>query len=582
LSILNTLKRGRSGLPLAGLSRLSFSSALTIAVVLLMAVPGGIGGFLFFQRSVQEAREAVVGELRLNAQGSFHQLRREVELLVTRARTLGFDSDLQMGTRSVLFFERIEQRLGSYASETQLSQGVWFYSQDNILVASSPARLEAMSPFPFDAAVKTWVASLQENESLRTRNRFLAFEASALLQRMHAANPGPALFLFTPVRDFLGASAGGVVTLIAPEAMRASLLTQLGDDADVQRNVSVARLSDHPSEITLSTRVVGETVESTLRFSGLEFTLHQRFTDRLAQVRKRNNLLIVFLCAGLFFLAASAFLLARVFVAPLEPLRGVVRAFGRGQYDVEKPQVAFLEFREFMDTLFALSGEIRERIKERELLARRDADIKREQTVAELGALRSQINPHFLFNALNGINSMLDIDTGQARAMLQDLSDLFREILECSRFTTIAVARETRIVERYLSLQKRRFGRRLEFSLELPAQNVAATLHVPALMVQTLVENAVKHGVESKREGGMVHVSFAPGEGETGGWVCTIHNTPKGESRSNVEGVGTGTGVSNTERRLRLLYGARGWFRLHVEATGEATASFWFSGDRVD
>ncbi|MCA2958908.1 MAG: histidine kinase [Silvanigrellales bacterium] len=571
---------------------LPFGSALTLAVVLLMAVPGGLGAVLLLRQSVQETREEVVSALQQGAQNAANQLRRELELLVTRSRTLSFDSDLQMGTRSVLFFERIEQRLGSYNAETPLSQGAWFFGSEGVLVATSPQELELGRPFPFQDAFDPWLAGIKENQAARQRHAFFAVSAPR----------EPGLFLFTPVRDFLGSSAGAVVTFVPTEALEKLLQSELAssDGVLVAIQTGAAPSESQPATPTsrsetegttgkLVSEVVNEdTLLSRVDAGGLRFEIRQNFRARIEAVWQRNAMLMAVLSAGLLFLGLSAFSLARIFVRPFEPLRGIVRAFGQGHYDVAKPTVAFLEFQEFVDTLFAMAGEIQTRIQERELLARRDADLKREQMSAELAALRSQMNPHFLFNALNSVQSLLDIDAGAARGMLQQLSDLFREILESSKLTTIPLDREMRIVESYLALQKRRFGKRLSYAFDIPAE--ASHIYVPPLLIQTLVENAVKHGIEASREGGVVRVHVAPLMG-TPGYECHVFNEGNGErqpqatrrsSLSTPDKEGTGTGLANTRRRLELLYG-EGWrFELLVDEQGDARASFLFTGTRLE
>src|SRR5690606_8738759 len=113
------------------------------------------------------------------------------------------------------------------------------------------------------------------------------------------------------------------------------------------------------------------------------------------------------------------------------------------------------------------------------------------QVEAELVAMRTQMNPHFLFNALNSIGSMAMFDAEGAVKMLQKMADLYRSILDSTKRKTHSLNDEMRIVQSYLDLEAMRFGNRLTYSFEVPEG--VRDIQIPGLVLQTLVENAVKH-----------------------------------------------------------------------------------------
>ena len=126
---------------------------------------------------------------------------------------------------------------------------------------------------------------------------------------------------------------------------------------------------------------------------------------------------------------------------------------------------------------------------------------------ARLNALRLQLEPHFLFNALNAISSELSINQKLARDMIEDLAVLLRQSLDCQDRTEITLAQELTLLDHYISIQRVRFAERLEVKMEIePATRITM---VPPMMLQPLVENAIRHGIERRMSGGMITISAA-------------------------------------------------------------------------
>jgi len=169
-------------------------------------------------------------------------------------------------------------------------------------------------------------------------------------------------------------------------------------------------------------------------------------------------------------------------------------------------------------------------------------------TQAELRALQAQINPHFFFNALNTIYGTIPRECALARKLVVNLADLFRMSFSSER-ATVAIEEEVRIVRAYLDIEQQRLGSRLR--VEIDVDRSALKVEVPVLSIQPLVENAVKHGVAPRPEGGMVRLCI-----KTCGDTLSIGVTNTGsycpESNSN---RGTGVGLANVRRRLALCFG---------------------------
>ncbi len=172
-------------------------------------------------------------------------------------------------------------------------------------------------------------------------------------------------------------------------------------------------------------------------------------------------------------------------------------------------------------------------------------------TAARLSELQSRIRPHFLFNTLNSAIALVRAEPAKAEALLEDLSDLFRHAL-VDQGESVTLAQEITLARRYLAIEQVRFGDRLQVEWSLDPAADGAML--PPLLLQPLVENAVKHGVEPSDVGGQVKVSTQRRGGVV---VVKVTNTvPPGEGRR-----GNGVALENVRARLRLLHDVQGQFQ---------------------
>src|SRR5262249_45453577 len=121
-------------------------------------------------------------------------------------------------------------------------------------------------------------------------------------------------------------------------------------------------------------------------------------------------------------------------------------------------------------------------------------------------ALQAQINPHFFFNTLNTVNALIDTDPGAAKQVISRLADMFRYALRCSGGQLVTLQQELEFVRSHLQIESARFVERLQY--QLPDQ--AAALPLPGLVLQPLVENAIRHGLARRLKGGRIEVSLEP------------------------------------------------------------------------
>ncbi len=196
---------------------------------------------------------------------------------------------------------------------------------------------------------------------------------------------------------------------------------------------------------------------------------------------------------------------------------------------------------------------------------RRRAELQGLATRAELQALRAQINPHFLFNSLNALYGLIPRSASEARRTLVNLAEIFRYSLQGNR-PYVPLEEELRTVQAYLEVERLRLGNRLETEIEISKE--ARSVVIPALSIQPLVENAVKHGISRKADAGRVKLEARVADGNL--QVTVSDDGPGFQSSGPQE---NGHGLDNVRRRLRLCYGEQG--RLQVQSTaGHTGVSF--------
>ena len=173
---------------------------------------------------------------------------------------------------------------------------------------------------------------------------------------------------------------------------------------------------------------------------------------------------------------------------------------------------------------------------------------------AELKALRTQLNPHFLFNALTTIGYLIQTSPERALHTLMRLTELLRGVLKRSHGEFTSLGEELDLVESYLAIEKARFEERLRISIDVPGQ--LRVVRIPPLILQPLVENAIKHGISRQREGGEVAIRATLDLGES--LKVFIEDSGAGADPVDlVRGRNEGVGISNVEKRLAGYYGDR-------------------------
>lgn len=176
----------------------------------------------------------------------------------------------------------------------------------------------------------------------------------------------------------------------------------------------------------------------------------------------------------------------------------------------------------------------------------------------EIKTLKAQLNPHFMFNAMNSIRALIEEDPENAKTAVTKLSNILRYSLKIERTETVTLEDEIKAIKDYLDLEKIRFEERLKFSLEI--SSASAKAEIPPMMIQTLIENGIKHGVSKRTDGGEVSLLTKV---DAGNLIIEIRNT--GQLNDEQLRVSSGFGIANTRHRLSLLFGEDASFSIKNE-----------------
>ena len=180
----------------------------------------------------------------------------------------------------------------------------------------------------------------------------------------------------------------------------------------------------------------------------------------------------------------------------------------------------------------------------------------------ELRTLKSQLNPHFMFNAMNSIRALIEEDPESAKVAITKLSNILRYSLQMERMERVPLEDEIETVKNYLDLERIRFEDRLKYKLDIDKSS--EKIEIPPMMIQTLIENGIKHGVSKQTKGGEIQLK------------SKIQSTPNGSKlKIEIRNSGhfseeqlknsSGFGVSNTKHRLNLLFGEKANFSIKNE-----------------
>jgi LytS/YehU family sensor histidine kinase len=180
-------------------------------------------------------------------------------------------------------------------------------------------------------------------------------------------------------------------------------------------------------------------------------------------------------------------------------------------------------------------------------------ELRAAKTEIELNSFKSQMNPHFMFNSLNSIRALVDEDPSKAKQAITMLSGIMRNNLLLGKRQIVSLREELDLVEKYLSIEQIRFEERLHIEYDIQQETLACD--IPPFMLQTIVENGIKHGVSKIIAGGLIKISCKK---ENGFFEIQVVNSGTFQPDSEREGFG----LANTKKRLELIYNGKANFEI--------------------
>ncbi|MFA6365566.1 MAG: histidine kinase [Candidatus Hydrogenedentales bacterium] len=357
-------------------------------------------------------------------------------------------------------------------------------------------------------------------------------------------------------------------------------LTETESCVTAKRGRDVQTYSDSYDESRRSVELIRYLAEQTERvFIADSLSAFSGFRSGIPATINTNAILVV--AASLFsFMLMLQY--SYTLTEPITILASAARAVGRGEYDATLPPLGRTDEIGVMATAFSTMREnIRKAFDELKSKAEIERNLMKERMVvldmehrlkdAELMALQSQINPHFLYNTLSaGMGIAWSEKADRTSLFLENLAGFIRYSLRPT-FRTVRVAEEIECARRYISLIKARFGERYRFTIDVDEKTLE--IQTPALLLQPLIENAITHGLGKKEEGGEVRVSVLATETEI---LLSVHDDGEGMSAREIarvlgeepedEGTGKrGIGLKNVKRRVILSTNGEG--RIDIESS---------------
>ncbi|MBZ0245138.1 MAG: histidine kinase [Cyclobacteriaceae bacterium] len=188
----------------------------------------------------------------------------------------------------------------------------------------------------------------------------------------------------------------------------------------------------------------------------------------------------------------------------------------------------------------------------------------------QIALLKSQINPHFLFNTLNSISTLMHSSKEKARRVITQLSDIFRYALDSHSDEMVKLIHEINFIENYVKIQQVRFGERLQFETDIDPDCLG--IEIPPMILQPLVENAVKYGIGPKEDGGTIYLTV-----RRSGKIIFFEVRDNGlgsKAKKIMDGSSSGVGMANTDQRLKSYYGRQSGLRIRANDKGYAVSFF--------
>ncbi len=566
-------------------SKPSFRFTLTSHLIIFAVIPTLLIGTPLFLRIMMIKVEEAEKSVQLLTSHTASRLGYQINQVVSATRILANDSDLVHLGRTMLLLNRTEIRISSFLKEHTTVASCYYFNTGGVLKTALPAGLEILQLFPFENEIQNFIQKAKSDMQLNTRlflvtgNNFFGKhnETINLLTNQKKSYPPSqsGLLILNRISYFTGELSGVLAVVVPLNYLTPHIVADLNPTAQVelfstkQQLLQIApREEVKPAEKLISGIKKVNTdpfllSQSNQLKTSLDIQVTLPATKYTAPMTKLFWQSILGFGIILLILILVALWRSRKLSTPLKRLHQYVIRFGKRKYDSARPHGKYLEFDDTLHILETMGKQILEHIAETTSLAKRETELKKIQMEAEMNTLRGQMKPHFLFNAS---------DADRARTMIENLATLYRLILDTYQTTTIPIQTELKIVESYLSIQQMRFSNRLKVHYQV--EESSREKWIPGLIIQTLVENALKHGIGKARSGGEIWVNLSTVENKIKVLVKNTGALLPREFKAN-------TGLQNTQKRLDNIYGTLSEFQLTSDAEGATLATFFITGEKL-
>ncbi|MGZ3772227.1 MAG: sensor histidine kinase [Pseudobdellovibrionaceae bacterium] len=512
----------------------SFRSSVTIMALLSALIPAALFSTIAIIQNVSLLRESSLRELHIQTEGLAKAFEMEVESLSAELIAATHDSDIQRAERIPIFITKADFILNRIKSQHPVVEMIYFFDRNNKLVTAMPNENE----WTFRAHSGTQPPAECLESSDNNSSNILA-DNNGLWLRSALSHP------------ITEATSGHLCVLARWDTLAERLAQRMKGSSFLQR-LEVNQNTVWQHLVNSDVRTLKESIQLPT-LATLQLTVAEPVTSWAPRF---------YILVSLLLLATAAVVIAIVFLtsrastrllSPFDQLNEFINKYAIGEYRTAAPELPYQEFQTAVTTLENMGQHVLNQLEN----IKRINELERFKTQAEMDALKSQLRPHLIFNSLNSILSAIRISPELAINMILKLSDLYRLILNCSKDSLHPLEEELKIVSLYLELEHSRHQDRLAFSLTAPANILQ--VRVPPLLIQTLVENSVKHGINPSLTGGEIRVIIEEHSNET--LTVRVQNTGAPlplDIKHNV-------GLTNTIRRLDLAYANQHCFRITTE-----------------
>ncbi|OFZ56097.1 MAG: hypothetical protein A2428_11030 [Bdellovibrionales bacterium RIFOXYC1_FULL_54_43] len=542
----------------------SFRVLLIVILVAVATVPVLALTYPFTRAVSKTVETGALREVSLTAESLSRDMRSYVTILVTQTLALSRDSDVQRATSSILFADKANFLMSRFLEDNSLVSALFLLNEQ--------LKLNTAVPAGAGARVAGLGKLLREFEEIPDQSAFYRFLRS---------DSGASFFLAVPVKGPLKRPTGMIIAEIRTEDLKNAVQARVHYPTTGQLIVDESQAAA-PTPKFLTEHFVSYSpfaIESSTpgHVFAMKVLVAEPKSARLAIVHATVRKMLFGSLLLVFIVGLGGYFLANRLNRPFRRLNEHIQKYESGDYKAPPPPFDMDEFRLIANTLQAMGRKINAHIEAAGETERVKGQVERTRLETELNSLHQQMQPHFLFNTLNNISTVVQLDPERAVGLLTRLSELYRLTLEMSKTNTVPLSKELRVVSHYLDLQQMRFSGRLSYSI--PPEDGFESVQIPGLLIQTLVENAVKHGIAKAREGGSINVKIEKIEDL---YRCEISNTGASYAPELKKGLeSTGTGLENTIKRLGLLYGDRHRFRIRNDGGERTVVDFFFTGEPI-